>query len=161
MIEAGNEYTEHMLKLSQTEKIALPIGLPLHHKYNALLEWGIEVTSNPDGKDKEKFMQHSLVLKVYAAEAMKITDTAVRMNSLQKELKVFVVAKCFKKGCKKVEVSVIHNTPTSKVWDILQELLVTLHKSEVKLGKAPAGNLELVIQKHLDSMGESGGMDEA
>lgn len=161
MIEAGKAYTDHMQKLSTTEKLLLPIGLPHHHKYNALLAWGIEVTSNPDGKDKEKLTLQGAVLKEFVAEAMKITDTAVRMASLQNDLKVFIVAKCFKKGSKKIEVSVVHASPTAKVWDVLQELLVSMVKGEVKMGKAPPGNLELMIQKHLDAMGESSSKEDA
>ena len=73
-----------------------------------------------------------------------------RMMKLQKELKVFIVGKCFKKGHKKIEVSTSYGTPTEKVWEILQDLLVKCCNAEVKHGRAPAGNLELIVQKFLD-----------
>ncbi len=149
---ASKAYTEHMAKLSAEAEAALPVGLPHHHRFNALLEWGAEFTAKPDSKDKDKDVTviYHKTLSEYSTVALAIIDSAERMFMLQKELKVFTVGERFNTNHKKVEACVVFRTPTAQILKISLGLMVRAFKAELKHGRAPAGDLEKGIQKFLD-----------
>ena len=146
MQEAGRSYTTTMEKLSQKEKAALPHGLPHHHKWNAMLVWAMKQWAPGQPNASAGLLSQA---QGYCESIKKGTD---QFKELQKHMKVCKVAKSYRAELKKIEVSVVHDTPAAALWTGIVELLVKMEKAEEKQGQAPPGDLETKIQEYLEEM---------
>ena len=140
MTEASSKYSKHMLSLPKEARIKNPIGLPHHHRWNAMLAL---YSKSTDPNIKE-------AVQKLIARYESITTPTARFRAIQEEVKVVVLARSFHGNKKKLEVNTVPGSDSFVLWMKFLVPAIVAEGGVLKEGQASRGDLETRLQSMLD-----------